>query len=95
MEEIHNILQTYPNHKHIYTDGSKKLARVGYSVILNNIAIQKHLPNDALIFSAETTAVFLALDIIKSCEADKFIIFSDLLSVLMALKNKNLNPLIN
>ena len=41
MEEIHNILLTYPNHKHIYTDGSKRFTRVECSAILNNIAIQK------------------------------------------------------
>ena len=77
MEEIRNILQNHPNHKHIYTDGYKRLARAECSAILNKIAIQKCLPDNASIFRVETTAIFLALDIIKS----KFVIFSDLLSV--------------
>ena len=58
---------------------------MGCSAILNNIAIQNR--DDASIFSAETIAIFLVLDM-KSSEVDKFIIF-DLLSILTALKNKN------
>lgn len=46
MEDIHNFLQTHSNNKHIYTEDSKILDRGGYSAILNNMTIQKRLPDN-------------------------------------------------
>ena len=47
------------------------------------------------IFTAEACAIDLALDIISKKKHEKFIIFSDSLSVLLSLNNKKLeNPLI-
>ena len=79
----------------IYTDGSKDNDRVGCGAIFNNISIQKRLPSNASIFTAEVTAINLALDAIAESDDDYFIIFSDSLSVLLSLHNKKLdNPLI-
>ena len=45
------------------------------------------IPDESSIFTAEAKAVDLALDFITICDADnKFIIFSDSLSVLKAMK---------
>ena len=45
----------------------------------------KRIPDDSSIFTAEAKAVDLALDFINTCDANnKFIIFSDSLSVLKA-----------
>ena len=52
------------------------------------------IPDDSLIFTAEAKAVNLALDFIITCDANnKFIIFSDSLSVLKAMNHtRSKNP---
>ena len=48
----------------------------------------KRIPDDSSIFTAEVKAVDLALDFISTCDANnKFIIFSDSLSVLKAMNH--------
>ena len=79
----------------VYTDGSKDNDRVGCGAIINNFSIKQRLPSNASIFTAEATAIDLALDAITESDDDHFIIFSDSLSVLLSLKNKKMdNPLI-
>ena len=79
----------------VYTDGSKDNDRVGCGAIINNLSIKQRLPSNASIFTAEATAIDLALDAITGSDDDHFIIFSDSLSVLLSLKNKKMdNPLI-
>ena len=47
------------------------------------------IPDDSSIFTAEAKAVDLALDVIRACDTNKckLIIFSDMLSVLKAMKH--------
>ena len=52
----------------------------------------KHLPNEASIYSAETTAIDLAMNIIANHKASKFIIYTDSKSVLLALQNRYIIP---
>ena len=79
----------------IYTDGSKDNDRVGCGLIINNLSVKQRLPSHASIFTAEVTAIDLALDTIAESDDDHFIIFSDSLSVLLSLHNKKMdNPLI-
>ena len=79
----------------VYTDGSKDNDRVGCGAIINNLSIKQRLPSNASIFTAEATAIDLALDAITESDDDHFIIFSDSLSVLLSLNNKKMdNPLI-
>ena len=79
----------------VYTDGSKDNDRVGCGAIINNLSIKQRLLSNASIFTAEATAIDLALDAITESNDDHFIIFSDSLSVLLSLKNKKMdNPLI-
>ena len=48
----------------------------------------QRIPDDSSIFTAEAKAIDLALDFISTCDANnKFIIFSDSLSVLKAMKH--------
>ena len=79
----------------IYTDGSKDNDRVGCGTIIDNSSFKQRLPSNASIFTAEVTAIDLALDAITETDDDHFIIFSDSLSVLLSLHNMKLdNPLI-
>ena len=48
----------------VYTDGSKDNDRVGCGAIINNLSIKQRLPSNASIFTAEATAIDLALDAI-------------------------------
>ena len=54
----------------------------------------QRIPDDSSIFTAEAKAVDLALDFISTCAANnKFIIFSDSLSLLKAMSHTSLkNP---
>ena len=58
----------------VYTDGSKDNGRVGCGAVLNNISIKQRLPSNASIFTAEVTAIDLALDAIAERDDDHFII---------------------
>ena len=79
----------------IYTDGSKDNDRVGCGLVINNLPIKQRLPSNAFIFTAEVTAIDLALDIIAESDDYHFIIFSDSLAVLLSLHNKKMDiPLI-
>ena len=47
----------------------------------------QRIPDDSSIFTAEAKAIDLALDFIRTCDANnKFIIFSDSLSVLKVIR---------
>ena len=79
----------------IYIDGSKDNDRVECGTIIDNSAFKQRLPNNASIFTAEVTAIDLALDAINESDDDHFIIFSDSLPVVLSQHNMKLNnPLI-
>ena len=73
--------------------GQKKTQRL---VISGNHSNMQRIPDDSSIFTAETIAADLALDFIRTCDTNnKFIIFSDSLSVLKAMNHtSSKNPLI-
>ena len=78
----------YKNYQQIYTDGSKEDSNVGCAVISDNHSNMQRIPDDSSIFTAEAKAIDLALDFISTCDANnKFIIFSDSLSVLKAMNH--------
>ena len=71
------------DYKHIYTDGSKDDMKVGCAVVSDDFSETMRIPDGSSIFTAEAKAIDLALDLIADCEtSNKFIIFSDSLSVL-------------
>ena len=94
-EKLIKIQNKFPDHYHIYTDGSKQGKKVGCAAISQKKETLKRLPNEASIYSAETTAIDLAMNIIANHKASKFIIYTDSKSVLLALQNRDTSsPLI-
>ena len=79
----------------IYTDGSKDGEKVGCASVSDFHTFKRRLPDNASIFTAEIQAIDLAFRYISVSKFKNFIIFSDSLSVLQSLKNRNLsNPLV-
>ena len=86
--DFRKMQSRYKNYQQIYTDGSKEDSKVGCAVISDNHSNMQRIPDDSSIFTAEAKAIDLALDFISSCDANnKFIIFSDSLSVLKAMNH--------
>ena len=78
----------YKNYQQVYTDRSKEDSKVGCDVISSNHINMQRIPDDSSIFTDEAKAVNLALDSIRTCDTNnKFIIFSDSLSVLKAMNH--------
>ena len=85
----------YPDHVAVYTDGSKDGYKVGCASVSDFHTSKARLRDNSSIFSAEVQAIYLALNFIASNNNRDFIIFSDSLSVLKFLKNRNFsNPLV-
>ena len=67
--------------------GQRK-TQVGCAVISDTHSNMQCIPDNSSIFTAEAKAIDLALDFISTCDANnKFIIFSDSLSVLKAMNH--------
>ena len=80
----------YPNHSMLYTDGSKTDDAVAAAAIMQGQnGVQVRLPNQISIFTAELFALRLALRAIYYSDQQRFIIFTDSLSSLMALKGND------
>ena len=76
----------YLDYKHINTDGSKDDMKVGCAVVSDDYSETMQIPDWSSFFTAEAKAIDLALDLIAGCEtSNKFVIFSDSLSVLKSL----------
>ena len=87
-DDFRKMQSRYKNYQQIYMDGSKEDSEVGCAVKSDNHSNIQHIPDDSSIFTAEAKAVDLALDFISTCDANnKFIIFSDSLSVLKAMNH--------
>ena len=78
-----NFLNNFPDHHHIYTDGSKQRMNVGCAAVFQNQELLKRLPNESSIYCAE------AMNIIANYKSSKFIIYSDSKSVPQALQSKD------
>ena len=78
----------YKNYEQVYTDGSKEDSKVGCAVISGSHSNMQRIPDNSSIFTAEAKADYLALDFIRTCDtSNKFIIFSNSLSVLKAMNH--------
>ena len=77
-----------------FTDGSKQGCAVAAAAVMQNKVLAKRLPDHASIFSAEAQAIMLALDIIKQSPNQRFLILSDSLSCVEAIKNRHLQNLL-
>ncbi|MCG8430697.1 MAG: endonuclease/exonuclease/phosphatase family protein [Candidatus Omnitrophica bacterium] len=80
----------YSDHEHVFTDGSKDEDAVGAAAHSSFGDSCCGLNPEASIFTAESKAIEMALDRIASSHHSKFVIFSDSLSCLLALRGLNL-----
>ena len=87
------IQNKFPYHYHIYTDGSKQGKKVGCAAISQKKETLKRLPNEASIYSAETTAIDLAMNIIANHKASKFIIYTIQISPTSTTEQRYIIPL--
>ena len=84
-QELQSRLSDY---QHIYTDGSKVEDKVGCAYISGSHHEKVHLHDGSSIFTAESKAIDMALDNVMNISLDnKFVIFSDSLSVLESLNH--------
>ena len=87
-ESFHQLQSQFIDYQCIYTDGSKEENKVGCATFTNGNCKTLRLPDGSSIFTAEAKAIDLALDFINESNLkDKFIIFSDSMSVLQALNH--------
>ena len=92
--EFYTLLEYYPDHLSIYTDGSKDDNRVACAATGDHILIQIRLPDAASIYSAELLAIYEVLTLLECSAPNKqVLIVSDSLSSLQAIANFNIkNP---
>ena len=87
-QNFHELQSYYSDHEHIYTDGSKDEEKVGCAAAKYDDCKKMRIPDGSSVFTAEAKAIDLALDFVNTCTyTDKFVIFSDSLSVLQALNH--------
>ena len=87
-QNFHDLQSYYSDHEHIYTDGSKDAEKVGCAAAKYDGCKTMRIPDGSSVFTAEAKAIDLALDFANNCTyTDKFVIFSDFLSVLQGLKH--------
>jgi len=83
-------LDNQPNSEHLYKDASKITNRVGQAIITKNVTIVYKFPPLCSIFTAESTAIYKAVEYILNDNNNpqtKFIILSVSLSSLKAIQN--------
>ena len=87
-DDYRRLQSRYMNYQQVYTYGSKEDSKVGCAVISSNHSYMQRIPDESSIFTAEAKAIDLAFDFIRTCDINnKFIIFSDSLSVLKAMNH--------
>ncbi|XP_026471407.1 uncharacterized protein LOC113375686 [Ctenocephalides felis] len=86
-----NIAIRYPEHLHIYTDGSKMENSAGCAIYVPNHKYSKKLklPNFTSIFTAEIIAIHTAVKYAWEKKIPKCIIFSDSKASILALQKPN------
>jgi len=96
-QALYNELKhDYPNHKEIFTYGSRNLNKVSAAAVFLNskLTFCTNLPTMSSIFTAELTAIKLPLFNIHKTNHKLHILFSDSKSALQSLSHINLsNPI--
>ena len=81
------------DYQHIYTDGSKVEDKVGCAYISGSHHEKIRLPDGSSIFTAESKAIDMGLGyVMNNSLDDRFVIFSDSLSVLKSLNHTASKP---
>jgi ribonuclease HI len=86
--EFYSYLSNIPNSFHIYTDGSKDINGVAAAAVSRTMQLSRRLPTESSVCSAETHAIYLALQIIETTVHTSFYVFSDSMSCLQAISNR-------
>lgn len=89
-QKFSEIKANYPDFSTVYTDGSKDGDSVACAAVHGDRTVTERLPSSASIFTAEARAILLALKLITQSNLSQFIICSDSLSCLLAIKNHKL-----
>ena len=84
---FNEILNKYPNHQKIFTDGSKRNNQTACALVHNENQILIPLPPEYSILSAELYALKMAINYTLELSANKAIIFTDSLSALHSIQN--------
>ena len=78
----------------VYSDVSKGVVGVGAAAVTETMSVTASILKETSIFSAESYAIHLALNIIKQREERRCTICSDSLSVLRGLMNRSDHPML-
>ena len=93
---FNEVKQKYLNFCHIYTDGSKVERKVASAYVCPYGTRSYRLRDGCSIFTAEVEAIDKALKYVKVSSVERFVIFSDSMSVLQAIESQESNnPLVN
>ena len=93
---FNELRQKYSDFCHIYTDGSKVERKVASAYVCPYGTRSYRLRDGCSIFTAEVEAIDKALKYVKVSSVERFVIFSDSMSVLQAIESQeSKNPLIN
>jgi ribonuclease HI len=94
--KFNEIKSNYHSHKFLYTDGSKDGFATAYAVTSTRTNYRnERIPDISSIFTAELTAIYMAVKIARDSDNEKFVICSDSKSALQALENKRVEtPLV-
>ena len=92
---VRDLINSYSEYKIIYTDGSVFSGKVGSAYWSEATSWSARLPDDENIFTAELIAIQEAVRYAKGSEEDKYLILTDSLSSITALKEQvTKNPII-
>ena len=93
---FNELRQRYSDFCHIYTDGSKFERKVASAYVCPYGTRSYRLRDGCSISTAEVKAIDKALKYVKVSSVERFVIFSDSMSVLQAIESQeSKNPLVN
>ena len=81
----------FPRHRKVYTDGSKEDKRIAMALVCDDHEFSCRINDEAFICTAELLAIEAAIEYIWDSSDKEFMIITDSLSSLQALKSQKLN----
>jgi ribonuclease HI len=88
--ELATITKEYPTENIFYTDGSMIDDVAGFAMHNSNYVTEHQLAKPYSVFSAEISAIRMALAHIQICPRGRYLILSDSLSSLMAMRSRRI-----
>jgi ribonuclease HI len=88
--DLATISSDYPTENIFYTDGSMRDDVAGFAVHNRNYETEHQLAKPSSVFSAEISAIRMALEHIQICSRGRYLILSDSLSSLMAMRSRRI-----